>query len=242
VTEIRRSRSGRASASVTVITIILPRPGTAEPAAVLAHAVNPRVGQADGGCRGPGADSHAEPVAGTARASRILGVLQGQGSPTCLGRALAEYGRIAKTLHLLAMLADDPYRPDMAIQLQEHEHRHRVARDFFHGQRGRLRQRYRQGQEDQLSALGLVLNAIVIWNTTYMTDAIKTLDAAPRAEDLQRLSPLASSPSTCSGATASSSPIWSKAANADPCASSSVNSAPPEPKNDPFPFHYYRPP
>jgi hypothetical protein len=38
---------------VTVITIILPRPGTAKQAAALAHVVNPRVGQTDGGCREP---------------------------------------------------------------------------------------------------------------------------------------------------------------------------------------------
>ena len=128
---------------------------------------------------------------GTVKASQILRVLQGQGRPTTLGRALAEYGRIPKTLHLLALLGDEPYRRDMTIQLQKHEHRHRLARDTFHGQRGRLRQRYRQGQEDQLSALGLVLNAIVLWNTSYMTDAINTSAEAPRDEDLQRLSPLA---------------------------------------------------
>ena len=117
---------------------------------------------------------------GTVKASQILRVLQGQGRPTSLGRALAEYGRIAKTLHLLALLGDDPYRRDMTIQLQKHEHRHRLGRDTFHGQRGRLRQRYRQGQEDQLSALGLVLNAIVLWNTVYMTDAINVLPEPPQ--------------------------------------------------------------
>ncbi len=42
--------------------------------------------------------------------------------------------------------------------------------------RGGLRQAYREGQEDQLGALGLVLNAIVLWNTRYMDAAI----AAPR--------------------------------------------------------------
>ncbi len=80
----------------------------------------------------------------------------------------------------------------MTIQLQKHEHRHCLGRDTFHGQRGRLRQRYRQGQEDQLSALGLVLNAIVLWDAIYMTDAINTLPQPPQAGDLQRLSPLAS--------------------------------------------------
>jgi len=32
---------------------------------------------------------------------------------------------------------------------------------------GELRQRYREGQEDQLGSLGLVINVIVLWNTLY---------------------------------------------------------------------------
>jgi hypothetical protein len=31
--------------------------------------------------------------------------------------------------------------------------------------RGELRRRYREGQEDQLGALGLVVNLVVLWNT-----------------------------------------------------------------------------
>ena len=34
------------------------------------------------------------------------------------------------------------------------------------------RQRYREGQEDQLGALGLVLNVIVLWNTIYVDAAL----------------------------------------------------------------------
>ncbi len=49
--------------------------------------------------------------------------------------------------------------------------RHSLARDIFHGKRGELHQRYREGQEDQLSALGLVVNIVVLWNSLY-TDAI----------------------------------------------------------------------
>jgi TnpA family transposase len=45
----------------------------------------------------------------------------------------------------------------------------------FHGKRGELRQRYREGQEDQLGALGLVVNIIVLWNTRYMTAAVDRL-------------------------------------------------------------------
>jgi TnpA family transposase len=42
-------------------------------------------------------------------------------------------------------------------QLNRGEGRHSVARVVFGGRRGELRQRYREGQEDQLGALGLVV-------------------------------------------------------------------------------------
>lgn len=48
----------------------------------------------------------------------------------------------------------------------------------FHGRRGEVRQRYREGQEDQLGALGLIVNALVLWNTRYMDAAVTHLKAA----------------------------------------------------------------
>ena len=50
-----------------------------------------------------------------------------------------------------------------------------MVRNIFHGERGELRQAYSEGQEDQLGALGLVLNIIVLWNTIYMDAAIQQL-------------------------------------------------------------------
>ena len=58
-----------------------------------------------------------------------------------------------------------------------------------------MRQRYREGQEDQLGALGLVVNALILWNTRYMDAALNHLKIQgfePKAEDLARLSPLRS--------------------------------------------------
>lgn len=57
---------------------------------------------------------------------------------------------------------------------------------------GELRQRYYEGMEDQLGALGLVLNAIVLFNTRYLDAAISQLRAEGyevRDEDAARLSP-----------------------------------------------------
>jgi TnpA family transposase len=130
---------------------------------------------------------------GTVRASELLRVLQGGGRPTPLGRAVAELGRITKTLYLLAYLDDETYRRRILTQLNRTESRHSLARAVFHGQRGQLRQRYREGQEDQLGALGLVINAIVLWNTRYQDAALHQLRRTGfdvRDDDVQRLSPL----------------------------------------------------
>jgi TnpA family transposase len=130
---------------------------------------------------------------GTVRASEFIRSLQRSGKQSLLGRALGELGRIPKTLHLLNFVDDEAYRRTTLTQLNRGEGRHRLGRTVFHGQRGELRQRYREGQEDQLGALGLVLNALILWNTRYMDAALSHLRACGREvkpEDEARLSPL----------------------------------------------------
>jgi hypothetical protein len=119
--------------------------------------------------------------------------VQTKARPTKLARALEELGRLIKTLYLLRFIDDKAYRRRILIQLNRGEGRRQLARVVFHGKRGELRQRYREGQEDQLGALGLVVNAIVLWNTIYMNAALDQLRAEGfdvRDEDRVRLSPL----------------------------------------------------
>jgi hypothetical protein len=89
--------------------------------------------------------------------------------------------------------ADDvDYRKTMKGQGNLQEGRHSLGREIFHGKRGELRQRYYEGMEDQLGALGLMLNAIVLFNTRYLDAAIAELSAGGyevRDEDAARLSP-----------------------------------------------------
>jgi TnpA family transposase len=130
---------------------------------------------------------------GTVRASELLRVLQGGGRPSRLGRAIAELGRVAKTVHLLAWIDSEQLRRETGVGLNRHESRHSVARVIFHGNEGQLRQPYRDGQEDQLGALGFALNALVLWNAQYLDDAIVQLRTTGHQitdEDLRRLSPL----------------------------------------------------
>jgi TnpA family transposase len=130
---------------------------------------------------------------GTVSAPLLMQALQGGGRPTTVARAIGEVGRIAKTLHLLAYIDDEAYRRRILVQLNRGETRHTLARHVFHGQKGELRQRYREGQEDQLGALGLVVNMIALWNAIYIQDALDDLRSQGeivRPEDVERLSPL----------------------------------------------------
>lgn len=130
---------------------------------------------------------------GTVSASELMRSILRSKRPSTLARAIAALGRIPKTLYMLSYIDDESYRRRILTQLNRGEGRHSVARAVFHGQRGELRQRYREGQEDQLGALGLVVNAIVLWNTLYMAAALKQLrdeGVEVRDEDVARLSPL----------------------------------------------------
>jgi TnpA family transposase len=92
---------------------------------------------------------------GTVNASELIRALQRGSKLSTLAQAIGELGRIAKTLHLLAYLSDETYRRRILTQLNRGEGRHRLARAVFYGQRGELRQRYREGQEDQLGGVGV---------------------------------------------------------------------------------------
>jgi hypothetical protein len=94
-------------------------------------------------------------VTNQVRAYDLLRMFGREGRPTPLGAGFAEYGRIAKTEHLLRVVdpVDDTYRRQMNRQLTAQESRHKLARDVCHGKRGTIHQAYRDGMEDQLSAV-----------------------------------------------------------------------------------------
>lgn len=130
---------------------------------------------------------------GTVQASELIRSLLKSERPSSLAQAIIEAGRINKTLYLLNYIDDEDYRRRILIQLNRGEGRHAVARAICHGKRGEIRKRYREGQEDQLGALGLVTNALVLWNTIYMQAALDHLrcnSVVINENDEARLSPL----------------------------------------------------
>jgi len=132
---------------------------------------------------------------GAVKASELFRYLVGGGKPTPVGRALIELGRLDRSAYLATYFDDELLRRRVTTQKNRQEARHSLARRVFHGQKGELRQRYREGMEDQLSALGFLVNVCVLWNTVYTTRALEAIRAEgkrPAAADIARLSPLGS--------------------------------------------------
>lgn len=70
------------------------------------------------------------------------------------------------------------------------EGRHDLGRNIFHGHKGEINRADLDGTEDQLSALSLVLNLTVLWNTVYLDralDALRAQNYLVRDEDAARL-------------------------------------------------------
>ena len=130
---------------------------------------------------------------GRIHAGAIMRVLQVKDRPTTLARALAELGGVIKTLHRLGYIHSKEKRCRILTQLNGQEFRHRLASRVCHGKRGEIRKAYRHEQEEQLGALGLTLNAIALWNSTYIQAAIDQLTQegwSSSDADVARVSPL----------------------------------------------------
>lgn len=128
---------------------------------------------------------------GEVSAHDVTRMISRDGNPTPLGQAIAHYGRIFKTLHILRLADDEPYRREGKAQANLVEGRHDLARRIYHGKKGEMVRTYHEGMEDQLSALGLVLNCVVLWNTIYSNRALDQLrdqDYPVPDSDTERLS------------------------------------------------------
>jgi TnpA family transposase len=132
-------------------------------------------------------------LTGAVRPTELFRYFAGGGSPTPIGRALMELGKLDRSAYLATYFDDELLRRRVNTQLNRQESRHQLARKICHGQKGELRQKYREGMEDQLSALGFLTNVCVLWTTVYTARALEAIRAEgkhPAAADIARLSPL----------------------------------------------------
>lgn len=130
---------------------------------------------------------------GKVSGSLIMNKLGSYSRQNALSTALREMGRIEKTIFILDYISNQALRRRIQRGLNKGEAMNALARAIFFGKRGELRERELQDQLQRASALNLLINAISIWNTTYLQKAVGHLKEMTRVNEdlLKHISPLA---------------------------------------------------
>jgi hypothetical protein len=129
---------------------------------------------------------------GHTTAGLLIAKLHASSRQNSVARAPQEYGRLVRTIYLSRYLADEELRRRVRRQLNKGESLHALRRDLFFAHQGQVRRRHLDDQVDQALCLTLVTNAVVLWNTTYLGDALDALRADGyriAAEDAAHLTP-----------------------------------------------------
>jgi TnpA family transposase len=112
---------------------------------------------------------------GWVTASLFVQKLQAHPQQNALARALQEYGRLARTLHILRWYAYPEERRRFLRQLNKGEALHDLRAALVLANKGQLRQRRGETLSHQALCLNLVTNAVIVWNTVYMAAVIEQL-------------------------------------------------------------------
>lgn len=125
-------------------------------------------------------------------ASLLVARLQGAARQNHLTRAIQEHGRLVKTVSILRYLHDQQHRRRIHGQLNKGESLHALRRLIFFANQGAIRRHQPDDQDVQGECLTLITNAVITWNTTYISHALDHLRRAGTPIDdrhIARLSP-----------------------------------------------------
>ena len=131
--------------------------------------------------------------AGLVPPSVILKKLAASPRQNRLNQALREMGRIERSIFICDWLLDTKLRRRSHAILNKGESRHALARAVFLHQLGELRNRVAETMAYRASGLNLVVNAIILWNTVYLSravDYVRTQGIDIPAELLSQVAPL----------------------------------------------------
>jgi TnpA family transposase len=131
----------------------------------------------------------------TAPAHVLLDRLAASSPSDRLAKALTMLGRVVKTTHILRYLHDARVRDRVQLQLNRGESRHELARRLFFANQGAFRSGDYEEIMNKVSALSVLSNAVLVWNTVRFAEIVKGLESTTGApvdrEQIARISPLA---------------------------------------------------
>ena len=129
--------------------------------------------------------------AGTVPPSVILRKIAAFPRQNALSKALREIGRVERSIFMADWLMDLELRRRRHGNLNKGESRHALARAVFFHRLGELRDRTAEAMAYRASGLNLVVNAIILWNTTYLSRTIHYVRCQGVALTDERLSHIA---------------------------------------------------
>jgi len=129
---------------------------------------------------------------GSVSASLIMSKIGSYARQNSLATALKEMGYIEKTIFILDYVSSKALRRKINRGLNKGEAMNALARAVFFGKLGEFRDRSIQDQLQKSSALNILLNAISLWNTIYLSKAIEyqKTNGTFREDLLPHISPL----------------------------------------------------
>ena len=129
---------------------------------------------------------------GSVSASLIMSKIGSYARQNSLATALKEMGYIEKTIFILDYVSSKALRHKINRGLNKGEAMNGLARAVFFGKLGEFRDRSIQDQLQKSSALNILLNAISLWNTIYLSKAIEyhKMNGTFREDLLPHISPL----------------------------------------------------
>ena len=90
-------------------------------------------------------------------------------------QALIEYGRLRKTIFILRYIGSKIYRRRIGKQLNKGEQVHDLRSFIAFGREGQIRRSQLENQMNQAGCLTLVTNLVILWNTRYIEEVVRTL-------------------------------------------------------------------
>lgn len=113
---------------------------------------------------------------GWVTASLIIQKIQAAARKSQLARALQEYGRLIKTIHALSWYASVEKRQWTTRQLNKGESLHALRAHLMFANHGTIQRKSDQALNHQASCLTLLTNAVILWNSIYMAEALEQLE------------------------------------------------------------------
>jgi TnpA family transposase len=130
---------------------------------------------------------------GWVSSSLFLAKLQARSPKNALAQALAEYGRLVRTIFLLRYIDDETLQRRIGAQINKGETVNGLHKFLLIANEGQLRRADDEEQINQVSCLALVANAVIAWNTVYIQAVLDQLRAeghVVKDDDVAHLSPV----------------------------------------------------